>query len=183
MIKAVKTGGGRGEVTWDGRADDPRGWLAKAWELGHVQDALAALADPMEFARVAADDEGAREQLRSVAWLVDQLARRQDALIVALKDRRAASWTELVLLVDPDEPDPLSKRSAMQRRYSTGRRRAGLPAPGDTPRWPDKPVTEFTDAELADAIERHESDPDPVTHDLVRSCIHEWERRKGLPTT
>lgn len=126
MIKATKVSGGKGEVTWSGRADDPRGWLARAWEAGHIEGALSALADPMEFAQVAADDTGAREQLRSVAWLVDQLTRRQDALIVALKDR-GMSWTDLVRLVDPDEPDPHSKRSAMQRRYEAGRRRTGLP--------------------------------------------------------
>jgi hypothetical protein len=126
MIKAAKTASAAAEVTWDGRADDPRGWLATAFEHGHIQDALAALADPMEFARVAADDDQARGQLTSVAWLIDQLTRRQDALIVALKDR-GDSWSQLVLLVDPEESDPQSKRSAMQRRYEAGRRRAGLP--------------------------------------------------------
>jgi hypothetical protein len=126
MIKATKTGGAKAEVTWDGKADDPRGWLATSFERGHVEDAFAALADPMEFARVAADDHQARGQLTSVAWLINQLTRRQDALIVALKDR-GASWAELALLVDPEEADPQSKRSAMQRRYEAGRRRAGLP--------------------------------------------------------
>ena len=126
MIKAAKTGGDTGEITWDGPADDPRGWLATAFERGHIEDALAALADPMEFAHVAAADDAAREQLRSVAWMVAQLNRRQDALIVALKDR-GASWTDLARLTDPDDPEPTARRSAMQRRYEAGRRRAGLP--------------------------------------------------------
>ena len=84
----------------------------------------------MAFAQVAADDEGAREQLRSVAWLLGHLERRRDALVVALRDRGAASWTDLVKLTDPEEPEPARKRSAMQRRYEAGRRRAGLPVRG-----------------------------------------------------
>lgn len=50
------------------------------------------------------------------------------------------------------------------------------------PSWPDKPVTEFTDDELATAIDQHEGAPDPVTRDIVRSCTREWERRHGLPS-
>ncbi|WP_406157728.1 hypothetical protein [Streptomyces canus] len=50
-------------------------------------------------------------------------------------------------------------------------------------RWPDKPVVQFTDEELVTAIERHQGDPDPVTRDIVRSCVREWERRRGLPST
>ncbi|MFG2919643.1 hypothetical protein ACGF0D_43095 [Kitasatospora sp. NPDC048298] len=46
--------------------------------------------------------------------------------------------------------------------------------------WPNKPVSEFTDEELADAIEQHQADTDPVTRDLVRGCTREWERRRGL---
>ncbi|MFG3051379.1 hypothetical protein ACGFZP_10600 [Kitasatospora sp. NPDC048239] len=48
-------------------------------------------------------------------------------------------------------------------------------------RWPDKPVPEYTDTELATAIERHQDDTDPVTQSIVQSCIREWERRRGLP--
>ncbi|MFD5566276.1 hypothetical protein [Kitasatospora griseola] len=51
-----------------------------------------------------------------------------------------------------------------------------------TDRWPNKPVDQFTDEELADAIDRHEGDRDPVTRDLVRDCSREWARRRGLPT-
>jgi hypothetical protein len=49
-------------------------------------------------------------------------------------------------------------------------------------KWPNKLIAEFTDTELADAIERNESDPDPVTRDIVRSCVREWERRHHLPS-
>ncbi|MEU1284928.1 hypothetical protein [Kitasatospora sp. NPDC005856] len=52
-----------------------------------------------------------------------------------------------------------------------------------TDRWPNKTTPEFTDAELAAAIEQHQNDPDPVTRDLVASCTREWERRHGLPQT
>jgi hypothetical protein len=49
--------------------------------------------------------------------------------------------------------------------------------------WPNKPVPEFTDDELATAIEQHQNSTDPVTRDIVRGCIREWERRKGLPSS
>ena len=46
--------------------------------------------------------------------------------------------------------------------------------------WPNKTVPEFTDAELANAIEQHQNNPDPAIRDIVRDCTHEWERRRGL---
>ncbi|MFJ8626241.1 hypothetical protein ACIRD3_25860 [Kitasatospora sp. NPDC093550] len=52
-----------------------------------------------------------------------------------------------------------------------------------TDRWPNKTVPEFTDAELATAIKRHQDDPDPVTQSIVCSCWGEWERRHGLTPT
>jgi hypothetical protein len=125
MLELTETRGGF-TVTWSHADDDPRGWVSTAVSLGHMQDALRALGDPMEFANVAADDRQAAEELKSTAWMVTQLTRRMDALIVALKDR-GTSWTELARLVEPDEADPSRLRSAMQRRYETGRRRAGLP--------------------------------------------------------
>jgi hypothetical protein len=117
-------------IRWE-REGDPRGWLFKAITDGHLEGALRALADPMEFANVAADDHHAKEQLRSTAWLLGQLAKRRDALIVALRDRReadpdqsaGASWTDLVRLIDPDEDKPLTKRSKVQAMYESGRRK------------------------------------------------------------
>lgn len=46
--------------------------------------------------------------------------------------------------------------------------------------WPDKQTADFTDEELADAIETQEGDPDPVTRSLVESCTREWESRRSL---
>ncbi|MGW4810538.1 hypothetical protein ACWEPB_02685 [Kitasatospora cineracea] len=46
--------------------------------------------------------------------------------------------------------------------------------------WPNKTVPEFTDDELADAIEHNETSRDLVTRDLVRDCTREWERRRGI---
>lgn len=124
MIRITRAGSRAAEITWDPE-DDRRGWLAAALDGQHLQYGLGALADPALFTE-AADEGRARAQLSATAWLITQLARRQDALVVALKDRGKTSWAELVRLVDPDEPDPQSKRSAMQRRYEAGRRRAGL---------------------------------------------------------
>ncbi|MER8099413.1 hypothetical protein [Kitasatospora sp. NPDC094016] len=52
-----------------------------------------------------------------------------------------------------------------------------------TDRWPDKAVPDFTTEELCAAIERHQDDPDSATQSIVRDCIQEWERRRGLPQT
>lgn len=46
--------------------------------------------------------------------------------------------------------------------------------------WPNKTIANFNDDELATAIERHQDDPDPVTRQIVRGCVREWERRHGL---
>lgn len=48
--------------------------------------------------------------------------------------------------------------------------------------WPNKTVPNFTDAELAAAIEEHQDDPDPTTRQIVQSCFREWDRRHGLTT-
>ncbi|WP_404870925.1 hypothetical protein ACI1MP_37345 (plasmid) [Kitasatospora griseola] len=126
MINATKTGDGRAEVTWDGHADDRYGWLTTVFERSLMQDVLAALADPMESAQVAAEDQQAAEQkLQSVSYLIDQLTLRQDALIVALRDR-GSSWTELARLFAPDEDEPNRLHPLLQRRYNRGRRRADL---------------------------------------------------------
>ncbi len=105
--------------------DDPRGWINRAHNSGHLEAMLAALGDPMAFAEVKACGDEAAEQLQAVSWFIEQLTKRQDALIVALKDR-GSSWGELARMVTPDEDDPQRLRSAMQRRYAAGRRRAGL---------------------------------------------------------
>lgn len=121
-------------ITWD-REDDPKDLIGQAVALNHLQNVLQALGDPMQFARVAADDHHAREELRSVEWLLNQLTHRRDALIVALKDRRAAdpenragaSWADLVVLIDPEEDEPQTKRSKVQAMYNAGCRRTGRP--------------------------------------------------------
>ncbi|MEU1814959.1 hypothetical protein ABZ543_07155 [Streptomyces roseifaciens] len=46
--------------------------------------------------------------------------------------------------------------------------------------WPNKTVPNFTDEELAAAIEQHQGEPDPVTRQITQGCIREWERRHGL---
>ncbi|MEU7163828.1 hypothetical protein AB0A70_04175 [Streptomyces morookaense] len=131
MLKLTRSTSTEVTVEWEG-GDDPGGWLADAVARGYLENVLRALADPMELADVAADDPQAREQLRAVAWFLEQLNKRRDGLVVALKDRRdadpeqqaGASWTDLVRLIDPEEEKPLSKRSKLQRMYDSGRRRA-----------------------------------------------------------
>ena len=49
--------------------------------------------------------------------------------------------------------------------------------------WPNKTIPNFTDVELATAIEQHEDSADPVTRQITQGCIREWERRKDLPVS
>lgn len=124
MLKVTDVKGGW-KVSFVFEEDDPRGWLNRSRNVGHLENMLAALGDPMEFAKIKATDAEAGDQLRAVSWFIDQLGRRQDALIVGLKDR-GTSWASLARLIDPDEDDPARLRSAMQRKYEAGRKRAGL---------------------------------------------------------
>ncbi|MGW2546557.1 hypothetical protein ACWC5I_38220 [Kitasatospora sp. NPDC001574] len=105
--------------------DDPRGWINRSHNLGHLENMLAALGDPMALANVKATGAQADDQLRAVSWFITQLTRRQDALVVSLRDG-GHSWGELARLVDPDAEEPQRLRSAMQRKYELGRKRAGL---------------------------------------------------------
>lgn len=126
MTDVTCSGTRSAEITWT-PMDDRAGRLGQALDGRHLHYALRALADPALFTEEG-DDAEAHAQLTAVSWLLDQLSTVQGALIVALKDRSRTSWSELVRLVDPSEPDPQAKRSAMQRRYTTARRRAGLSA-------------------------------------------------------
>lgn len=125
-VTVTRTGPRSAEIGWT-RLDDRAGLLAEALDRQHLHYALRALADPALFTEEG-DDAEAHAQLTAVSWLLDRLPTVQGALIVALKDRSHTSWADLVRLVDPAEPDPQSKRSAMQRRYQRARRRAGLSA-------------------------------------------------------
>jgi len=124
VLKVENIKGGL-SVKWSFEKDDPRGWVNRSHNLGHLENMLTALGDPMEFADVKATGVEATEQLKAVSWFIDQLSRRQDALIVAQRER-GTSWAQLARAVDPDESDPARLRSAMQRKYQAGLRRAGL---------------------------------------------------------
>ncbi|MFE9484621.1 hypothetical protein ACFYNM_39335 [Streptomyces spororaveus] len=114
---------------WDSD-DDPRGWLFKAISgAAPLEDALQAIADPMEFGNTdrIADANEAKRRLRSVLSLIKTLNDRADVLTVALRDTYDLSWSDLQEVIDPDNPH---KRSTARRRYETGRDRIGLsPAP------------------------------------------------------
>lgn len=49
--------------------------------------------------------------------------------------------------------------------------------------WPSRAVPNFTDDELATAIERHESDPDPVTQQITRAASASGSAATVLPPT
>ncbi|MEV5205762.1 hypothetical protein [Streptomyces sp. NPDC053720] len=176
-VNVEKTGTGTAVITWSHQTDDPRGYLSDEIESGRLEDALAAIG--------ASTIEGLGEtsDMRRIAQATTRiqalLERRMRGIAVELRDQ-ALTWAEVA---DALYGDP-TKRSSAQRAYEAGMRQRGLTTQmgrsGGEWEWPNKLVTDFSDAELADAIERNETDPDPVTRDLVGSCVREWERRKGL---
>lgn len=128
-VAVTRTGPRGAEITWTPLDDRWGGRLTEAVDGKTLHYALRALADPeLLFSEEEGAAGEARAQLAAASWLIDHLTTVQGALILALKDRGGASWAELVRLVDPGEPKPQAKRSAMQRRYLTARRRAGLSA-------------------------------------------------------
>jgi 8-oxo-dGTP diphosphatase len=129
MTDVTRTGKRGAKITWGEHDDRWAGRLSEAIDQRQLHYALRALADPcLLFSEAEGAAGEARAQLAATSWLIEHLTTIQGALILALKDRGGASWTELVRLVDPAETQPQSKRSAMQRRYLTARRRAGLSA-------------------------------------------------------
>jgi hypothetical protein len=81
-----------------------------------------------------------------------------------------ASWADIGKAVE-------TTRQAAHERF-----RAVTATSTESPRWLDKPIADYTLAELNDHIERHKGDHTGVTQDIVRSCEREWARRHGLPT-
>ncbi|MFJ8856339.1 hypothetical protein [Streptomyces sp. NPDC102437] len=152
-------------------SDDPQQYIAHAIDSGRLEAALAALG-LKEYADLSAlPAEQRAKLLRAASGLASELTRRVRHLTVAARDIDGTSWADLAsLLVD----DP-GARSTARSTYEAGRRQMGR-----SWAWPNKPVPDFTDTELIEAIEHNETDPDPVTRDLVRSCSREWERRRGI---
>ncbi|MFE7268743.1 hypothetical protein ACFU9B_43485 [Streptomyces sp. NPDC057592] len=167
-VSIEKTDTGTATITWSHQADDPRGYLSDEIETGRLEDALTAIgASTIEGLGTTAD---MRRIAQATTRIQALLERRMRGIAVELRNQ-GLTWAQLA---DALYGDP-AKRSSAQRAYDAGLRQSGRSSS-----WPNKVVTDFTDAELVDAIESHETDPNPVTRDMVRSCVREWERRKGL---
>lgn len=162
-------------VVWE-TADDPQDYIAQAIDSGHLEAALAALGHERYSDLAALSSDQRAELLRATARLAAELTRRTRHLTVAVHDIDGASWADLAVLL-ADDP---AARSSARSTYSAGLRQMGR-AQTDPSRWRGRPIIEFTDTELAAAIERYGDESDPVTRDLVRSCVRELGRRKGLP--
>ncbi|MFF7013226.1 hypothetical protein ACFY9Y_35030 [Streptomyces fimicarius] len=97
------------------------------------------------------------------------------------------SLNNLALAMDVSKSTAQSRRNAVldgrdrPSHWENWAVKDGPRGAGTKYRWPNKPVTEFTDTELVSAIEANQFDTNPVTRDMVRSCVREWERRNGLP--
>lgn len=130
-VRVTEVGTQMANLRWE-KDDDPRGWLFRALSGdAPLEDALQALADPMELGNTDRldDVDDAKRRLRSVLWMVSMLNDRADVLTVALRDTYDLSWSDLQEVLDPDNP---KKRSTARRRYEAGRKRIGFPeAPTD----------------------------------------------------
>lgn len=96
------------------------------------------------------------------------------------------SLNNLALAMDVSKSTAQSRRNAVldgrdrPSHWENWAVKDGPRGAGTKYRWPNKPVTEFSDTELVSAIEANQFDTNAVTRDLVRSCTREWERRNGL---
>ncbi|MER7568939.1 hypothetical protein ABTZ93_39335 [Streptomyces sp. NPDC097941] len=126
-VTVTKTAGSKAEITWDPKADDPQGYLARLIEDGRLEDALIALGDNRQ-----AGDNGSQKEAqrlaRSTGYIARLLERREQRLAVALKNEYGLTWSQLadVLFEDP------AKRSSAQRKYEAGLRQMGLPVKAPT---------------------------------------------------
>lgn len=130
-IRIIEVGTQTATLRWD-KDDDPRGllWEAVSGDTSLLEDALQAIADPMEFANTDRLDgvDDAKRRLRAVLWALKQFTDRADVLTVALKDTYDQSWAEIQEVLDPDNPQA---RSTARRRYDAGRKRIGSPVPSE----------------------------------------------------
>ncbi|MEU2874412.1 hypothetical protein ABZ769_35340 [Streptomyces olivoreticuli] len=123
-VRVTEVGRQTATLRWE-KNDDPRGWLYKALTGDTpLEDALQALADPMELGNTDRidDADAAKRRLRAVLSLLGILNDRADVLTVALRDTYDLSWADLQEVIDPDNPQA---RSTARRRYDAGRKRIG----------------------------------------------------------
>lgn len=126
-VTVTKTAGNKAEITWDPKADDPRGWIARIIENGNLEDALTALGDEQK-AGDTSSEANARRLAHAAGDIARLLERREQRLAVALKNTHGLTWSQLasVLFDDP------AKRSSAQRKYEAGLRQMGLPVKAPT---------------------------------------------------
>jgi hypothetical protein len=118
-IDVTKTGGGRAEITWDPREDDPRGRLAQVVESDRLADALTALG----ASTVEGLGDDVPRVLRHTQALVRDLERKVRGMAVEMR-RQGASWPVLAAALY-DDP---AKTSSARRVYDAGMRQLGLAA-------------------------------------------------------
>ncbi|MFI5736117.1 hypothetical protein ACIA49_38745 [Kribbella sp. NPDC051587] len=123
------------------KKDDPRGWVARLVDSDVLADALTAVADEQRAGGRADSRSETRRLAASTAYLARLLERREQYLIVQLRDEHNLSWAEIASTLY-DDP---SKRSSARRKYEVGHRllagtdfiggprngSAGIPGPRD----------------------------------------------------
>ncbi|MFD7186282.1 hypothetical protein ACFV90_40765 [Streptomyces sp. NPDC059904] len=120
-VTVTKTAGHKAEITW-GPNDDPKGYIARVIEAGHLEDTLTTLG------ATTIEGLGTTEDLKRIAYSTNQLAalleRRTRTIALVLRNE-GLSWAELAdaLYGDPE------KRGNARRAYEAGLRQAGISAP------------------------------------------------------
>ncbi|MGW3954045.1 hypothetical protein ACWEKM_24695 [Streptomyces sp. NPDC004752] len=120
-VHVTKTSGHTAEITWDPKADDPRGYLATAIESDQLAYALEALGDPDDVGLKGAPPESALNAAARTAQLSALLGRRSAVQVVRLRDDYRLSWRGISAAIfnDPE------MQSSVRRMYDSGRRYLG----------------------------------------------------------
>lgn len=121
-VSVTKTAGNTAEITWNPKADDPRGYLARAVESEQLACALASLgASETGHEDPAASEGDALAQAMHTANLARLLERRAAVQVVQLRDHYGLSWRRIATVVFEDA----DKQSSVRRMYESGRRHIG----------------------------------------------------------
>jgi hypothetical protein len=105
-------------LDWKSKKDDPRGWVARIVESDVLADALTVIADEQRAGGRPDSVSETRRLAASTAYLTRMLERREQYLVVQLRDEHRLSWAEIASTLY-DDP---TMRSSARRKYESGQR-------------------------------------------------------------
>ncbi|MFZ3599858.1 hypothetical protein [Streptomyces sp. BH104] len=118
-VSVTKTTGHTAEITWEPKADDPHGYLARAVEGDQLAFALETLGN--QDANREGDADRALNAAMHTAELARLLERRAAVQVVQLRDEHGLSWRRISSAIFEDP----FKQSSVRRMYDSGRRHLG----------------------------------------------------------